>query len=250
MSFLKTVKDYLSSRKHPEVLLRDKLADYGITVIQDERLKDRIEAMEFLHEFVETPIDWDYKVEEHKDKDGKVIKKARWMPPTHKLSPEEKIEKLNVKTHVIDRLMRKISIPYGRGGTMTWYGEAMKGWEKLYALAQEIISNIKNRMVEAEIYSKIFKKLENTDQTIKLSNKPIINKEDLVHKLEAFLIVEVYRYALWVSDVSYYESDVTPAPSIVVQQMTSERGGGPGKQQDEAGLRMLIRDELERARRR
>jgi hypothetical protein len=131
--------------------------------------------------------------------------KTKSMP----LKPDEQIELMATSLNRIDHLLKKVAIPFGRGGTEDWYGQAMLGWEKLLAFARNYCG-VSLSMV-------------------KRPEEEHVDRLDLVRKLRGFLIVEVLRYAQWIEDVSYYADDISKRTVITIQQpiIPGAGGGGP-----------------------
>lgn len=128
---------------------------------------------------------------------------------TSPLKPDKQIEQMASSLNKIDHTLKKVAIPFGRGGTEDWYGQAMLGWEKLLAIARNYCS-VSLSMV-------------------KRPEEEHVDRLDLVRKLRGFLVVEVLRYAQWIEDVSYYADDVSKRTVITIQQpvMPGLGGGGP-----------------------
>jgi len=122
------------------------------------------------------------------------------------MKPEKTVEEIWRKNHLIDLKMRQASIPFGRAGDIEWYRDAMLGWERLFALGKLTIQSVK----------KIVK-----------SKEPLgfIDKEDIVDNLEDYLIIEVWLYALFITDVSYFDRDMPQGYLITLQQTVAGHTG-------------------------
>lgn len=125
--------------------------------------------------------------------------------------PEKKVKRLWERNHLVDLKMREASIPYGRAGDIELYREAMLGWETLFALGKLAIKRVKE--------------IVNSKETL-----AFINKEDIVDNLEDFLIIEVWRYALFITDSSYFNRDVPHGYLITLQQAIQGHGYPPQPQ--------------------
>lgn len=173
---------------------RQQLEKLGVSIQRSDELEVRVSKIKELHDLVKTRLD-----------DIEVPKGA------DPLTAEEKVTELWKKDHKIDVLIRQASVPWGRGGDVGWYREAMLGWENLHGYGVLMIKSVQKILVAEE----------------KLS---FINKEDLMANLEDFLVVEIWLYALFITDVSYFEKDVSPAYLITLQQQVQGGYGVPATQ--------------------
>jgi hypothetical protein len=172
--------DRWKRRKKEEASRREDLQQLGILVTGSDELETRIERRkEILKEI-------------------KAFENVEVDEEGNRIEPTKAVEVMLTELNKIDDLLKEISVPWGRGGTTDWYGKAMLGWEGLVS---------KGRNIVLACYD-----------LAKKSEEKYLRKIELVRKLKGFLIVEVLRYAQYISDVSYYESDVTAKYNIVLSQ--------------------------------
>lgn len=111
------------------------------------------------------------------------------------LSPEKQIRKILQTIDEIDNLLKECAIPWGRGGSVDWYRQAMSGWEALLA-------KVKNDVL---ICYHIIKKKKN-----------LAEKWSILPKLRIYLNAVLIRYAQFIEDASYMAEDITPKYNVVV----------------------------------
>ena len=211
----------------------------GIKVLSDKKLENRTELVNSLHIEFERPI------EEVLQDDYKI--------PLEAQTPFDRLKVMRDRLLLLNRLMKLISVPYGRGGSESVYREIMFGWELLYSIASDIIDTCENIIKSTEVerrgtaeatiitesdYEKMALKLfeimqggmiqfhEAFNQVMGMNDKNSssstlftlkINIEELLRKLESFLKIEVYMYGFLVMDSSYFREDVAPAYATVIE---------------------------------
>jgi len=212
----------------------------GIKVLSDKKLENRTELVNSLHIEFERPI------EEVLQDDYKI--------PLEAQTPFDRLKVMRDRLLLLNRLMKLISVPYGRGGSESVYREIMFGWELLYSIASDTIDTCENIIKSTEVERRetaqaiivteadLTGKMMNLFETIKnggtvqisnvvndimgMNNKngssPTlftlkINIEELLRKLESFLKIEVYMYGFLVMDSSYFREDVAPAYATVIE---------------------------------
>lgn len=179
--------DFLKGKKGEEVRKKE-LAQAGLLVASSDELEKRIERRrEFFEELTAFQ-------EEDIDGTGKLLK------------PDKSLLEMSRQLTKIDHLLKEVSVPWGRGGSEPKYGTAMLGWEGLLSKAKNII-----RICYREITKK---------------NGEYLDKVDLVHKLKGFLIVEVLKYAQFIEDRSWYDSDVSAKYNLILPMVQSQRSTG------------------------
>lgn len=202
--------------------VEERISRLGIDVVSDRKLADRIQLINLLHDTIEAPI-----------------------------KADNVLERLNVvrdRLQSVNRGLKVVSVPYGRAGDNNMYREAMRGWERLYSVAMDVISTVEQMIqsasnsetVEAAVLdpevaeqqinvllekgnvqaSQIVRELTEKSRTENfLVTTFKINVEELERKTESFLQIEVYPYAFLIMDVSYYSKDVAPAYTTVIQTL-------------------------------
>lgn len=166
-----------------------RLEKLGWFVSRSDELEKRTDQIEDLHNIVKTRME-----------DKELLEKVT-------LSHEDKINELWKKAYQIDIIIRKVAVPYGRGGENAWFREAMLGWEELHAYGVIMIKSVKQILEKG-------------------TDLQFINKDDLITNLEDFLVMEIWLYALFITDVTYFERDVSPAYLITLEQQI-QKGYGP-----------------------
>ena len=179
---LRAMYDTLFGKKKKEGEIsdqREKLAQLGVIVTNDDKLKERIRDMDSLQNYVQIPITG--------------------------ITAEDKMDGLSEKLFEIDRRVRKVAIPYCRAGTEPKYASMLKGWEKLLQLGIDLITYTKTSMtVRASDDIRSYPELDS------------VNQEGIYRKLEACINMEVIRYALLITDMGYFGRDVSPAFTLVI----------------------------------
>lgn len=168
----------------------EQLEKLGISVQRSDELEKRVTKINELHALIRT------RLEAKEIEEGMI------------LSDEEKLWELWKKDHKIDLLMREASVPWGRAGDVDWYREVMLGWELLHAYGKVMIKGVHRILATGEERELMF-----------------IDKKDLLANLEDFLIVEVWLYALYITDASYFREDISPAYLITLQQQVAGHSG-------------------------
>jgi len=188
-------------RKEGEETRREELAYLGYYVGTSDELKDRVKEREKFYKDL-----------------------SEFRVATESEDAKEEIKNMGEKLDEIDRLLKRVSVPWGRGGTESWYGKAMLGWEGLISKARTYIS-VCHRLASD-------------------SERKLVAKKDLAHKLRSFLVVEVLKYASWIEDVSWFGSDVTSKFTIVLQQPQAvPYGRGPTPQPGSLPFPVIKKDE-------
>lgn len=179
--------DWRKTQKGEEARKKE-LAQAGLLVASSDELEKRIERRkEFFEELTAFQ-------EEDIDGTGAL------------LTPGKALLQMSCQLTKIDHLLKEVSVPWGRGGSETKYGAAMLGWEGLLSKAKNII-----RICYREITKK---------------NGEEMDKADLVHKLKGFLIVEVLKYAQFIEDRSWYDSDVSAKYNLILPMVQAQRPTG------------------------
>ena len=200
--------------------VEERISRLGIDVVSDRKLSNRIQLINTLHDIIEAPIEVDNVL--------------------------ERLAIMRERLQAVNRGLKVVSVPYGRAGDNDMYREAMRGWERLYSVAMDVINTVEQMIqsasnsetVETAVLdpevaeqqinvllekgnvqaSQIVQKLTEKSRTENfLVTTFKINVEELERKLESFLQVEVYPYAFLIMDVSYYSKDVAPAYTTVIQ---------------------------------
>ena len=217
---LKESLSKIFKRQSEEENVEERISRLGIDVVSDRKLSKRIELINSLHDAIEAPIEAD-----------NVLKRLAIV--------RERLQAVN-------RGLKVVSVPYGRAGDNDMYREAMRGWERLYSIAMDVISTVEQMIqsasnsetVETAVLDpevaeqqinvllqkgnvqagQIVRKLTEISRTENfLVTTFKINVEELERKTESFLQIEVYPYAFLIMDVSYYNKDVAPAYTTVIQ---------------------------------
>jgi len=179
--------DFLKAKKGEEIRKKE-LAQAGLLVASSDELDKRIEQRRVFFKELKAFQ------EEDMDDNGGLFK------------PDKTLLEMSRQLTKIDHLLKEVSVPWGRGGSETKYGRAMLGWEGLLSKAKNII-----RICYREIMQE---------------DGEYMDKVDLVHKLKGFLIVEVLKYVEYISDVSFYDSDVTAKYNLVLPMVQAQRSTG------------------------
>jgi hypothetical protein len=116
--------------------------------------------------------------------------------------PKEQIDYMLTQMTNIDKIIKETSVPYGTGGSENWYGEAMLGWEELFALSKLTCHTCARMVAKTEKY----------------------DAADILVKLRDFLIVEIIPWAQWIEDVSWYKTDKPTGYTIVLPTMPQQYG--------------------------
>jgi len=176
--------------------LRDKMEELGIRVISDERLMKRIEILAELHE--------------------DILKEAEGE------TPEEKLEKLIDKLEQADNILRKVAVPWGRGGDRKWFAEFMKHYEKLISLARVHLTCVRDLLRAREVEeSEEVDRAPDAWRRVKPRTsvyRRLVDKSELVRLTENYLKQEIYPYLLFLIDVSFLEMDVLPSWTIAMRK--------------------------------
>jgi len=218
MSLSKKFKSFFK-KKEKEKSVEETLSKLGIDVVSDKKLEERIRLINDLHELIESPILSD--------------------------DPLERIGELRDRLQWVNRTLKIVAVPYGRAGEQLTYRQAMQGWEILYSVAMDIINTVE-AMVKAagelEQYETVVLNSEEAEKQVQalLNNGNAdaeeivdalmeaeeheffatafkINVRELERKLESFLQIEVFPYAFLIMDISYYDKDVAPSYTTIVQ---------------------------------
>ena len=219
---------------------QEEISQLGLKILSDRKLDERTRLINMLHEEFDKPV----------DEVLKILKKDK------EVTPLDYVKVLRDRLQVMNRLMKIVSVPYGRAGRNEAFREAIQGWEMLYGLTIDIIDTVENviksamqeqqeeRTVEAtvltetELASKIEKMISKVKSGEKVETQTLlkeltgetenvtlltlkINIEELLRKLESFMRVEVYPYGFMIMDASYFPEDVAPAYATVIQEYVS-----------------------------
>lgn len=243
---LKEAFSKIFKSQEKEKTVEQRLSKLGIDVVSDRKLEQRIRLTDLLHDELEKPIETE--------------------------DPLERIEILRDRLQTVNRALKVISVPYGRAGDFDRFRFAMMGWESLYSVSMDIINTvegmIKNVLTGQEQMENSVLNVEEAEKTVeqllnngKANSKQIVqallnnsrqetyyarflkmNVAELERKLESFLQVEVFPYAFLIADVSYYDRDVAPSYTTIVQSygpyekivpMGFEKGLEPKKEEEE-----------------
>jgi len=183
MSFLKSF-----FKKKEERSIRSDFEKLGLTVISDERLRERLASYKELYDYIQkhTGIAI-FDIED---------------------SPEKKLKKLNDFTHKINEIIQIIAIPWLRAGDekVREGGRLIiRGWNKLYSLILDLLTGVDHLLTSmSEKGSAI---------------EPRILKEELIRKTVSFIQKFYVPYALMITGVSFVKEDVSPAWSVVIQSL-------------------------------
>ena len=221
MGLSKKFKSFFK-KKEEEKSVEESLSKLGIDVVSDKKLEERIRLINDLHELIESPILSD--------------------------EPLERIAELRDRLQWVNRTLKIVAVPYGRAGEQLTYRQAMQGWEILYSVAMDIINTVE-AMVKAASQQEQFEiAMLDSEQAVKQVQELLdngnadaeeivdsltenseeqvqeffattfkIDVRELERKLESFLQIEVFPYAFLIMDISYYDKDVAPSYTTIVQ---------------------------------
>ena len=222
MSLSKKFKSFFK-KKEEKKSVEETLSKLGIDVVSDKKLEDRIRLINDLHDLIESPILSD--------------------------NPLERIGELRDRLQWVNRTLKVVAVPYGRAGEQLTYRQAMQGWETLYSVAMDIINTVeamvkaageleqfKATVLDSEQAEKQIQALLNNgnanaeeivDALMEAEEQEFfatafkINVRELERKLESFLQIEVFPYAFLIMDISYYDKDVAPSYTTIIQNLAA-----------------------------
>jgi len=225
MSLSRKFKSFFK-KKEEEKSVEESLSKLGIDVVSDKKLEERIRLINDLHELIESPILSD--------------------------EPLERIAELRDRLQWVNRTLKIVAVPYGRAGEQLTYRQAMQGWEILYSVAMDIINTVEAMvkaasqqeqgqfevaMLDSEQAVKQVQELldngnadaeeivdsltENSEEQEFFATTFKIDVRELERKLESFLQIEVFPYAFLIMDISYYDKDVAPSYTTIVQNLAA-----------------------------
>jgi hypothetical protein len=182
LSFLRGL---FGKKKEEERSIRKDFEKLGLTVISDERLRERLENYKKLYDY---------------------IQKHSGVVPFGDATPEEKLNKLNDFVHNVNTTIQSLAIPWLRAGDekVREGGRLIvRGWSRLYTLILDMLTTSKHLL--ATIGEK--------ERTI----EPTLLKEELIRKLISFIQKFYIPYALMIAGASWLREDVSPSWNVVVQ---------------------------------
>jgi len=128
------IRDWLSRRR---AINMAEISDFGIKVMADEKLKERLQII----------IDLYIKTEK---------KKLDMEVALH-----DKVDKLRSRLIEINAALKLASIPYGRAGEKGAYAQMCLGWEQLYHRSLEIIDIVDATLETVDVdQNELVRKLE------------------------------------------------------------------------------------------
>jgi len=216
---------------------QEEIGRLGLKILSDKKLDERTRLVNMLHEEFDKPV----------DEVLKVLKKGE------EATPLDYVKVLRDRLQVMNRLMKIVSVPYGRAGRNEAFREALQAWEILYGLTVDMIDTVENviksamqeqqeeRTVEAtvltetELASRIERMISKVKSGEKVETQTLleeltsetenvtlltlkINIGELLRKLESFMKVEVYPFGFMIMNSSYFPEDVAPAYATVIQE--------------------------------
>lgn len=167
----------------------DQLGALGITLLQDKKLAQRLEAVQSLFDDLEAKITTD--------------------------EPLAYIAELNRRLDMLNRAIHSLASPYYRSGSNANFRQMMEGWTLWHSLAKTWISSIEDRIRTVYVTN---------GQKQDLPNIASIDIETLVRRLHSVLVMHVFQDGLLVLAESYLAEDVGPSTATVVQ--TAGQHGG------------------------
>jgi hypothetical protein len=185
LSFLRSI----FGKKKDERSVREDFERLGLTVISDERLRERLEGYKKLYDY---------------------IQKHSGVVPFEDATPEDKLNKLNDFVHNVNTMIQSLAIPWLRAGDekVREGGRLIvRGWSRLYTLILDMLTTSKHLL--ATIGEK--------ERTI----EPTLLKEELIRKLISFIQKFYVPYALMIAGASWLREDVSPSWNVVVQAIPS-----------------------------
>lgn len=195
--------------------IEKRISKLGIDVVNDRKLSDRIDLIQAMHNTIEEPIT--------------------------ETEPELRLATNRKRLLEINRALKVSAVPYGRAGEQDRYREAMHGWEILYSLSTDIMNTVESMLEDAKKESNqpleksdpklisvlgkdTYEKLQEWKKST-LHKFSAVNMQEVERKFESFLMVEVYPYALYIMDASYWDKDVAPNYTTVIQQWPASQKG-------------------------
>lgn len=149
---------------------------------------------------------------------------------------QQTLESIEDVTHKINNLLHQVAIPFGRAGDRYYYAEAMKGWSTLYTRMVDLIQaekmlDSKKWELEPEgmtmtAQGGFAKRVRHMLGVSEESETMIValamrrDQMELIGKVFHFFTTVYLRYALLIAEISWYNEDVHPSWSTVIQNPT------------------------------
>jgi len=187
------IKKFSGKSDLPKKTPQEKLEEYGIQTLSDEKLEHRIALMIDLEKEISAPIE------------------------TADLKNYVKI--LKERTDKLNYGIMQIAAPYARAGTEIDYARKVRGWTQMYAIANHWIHQA-NLMLPQKAEDK-----EKKDNIVKKVEMQHGNIEVLIQMLHDNLEKFIWKDGFFLLGVCFKDPDVSPRVATVIQTMTAQRPG-------------------------
>ena len=195
------IKDWLqqkfSGKKNvPDDTTEQSLNNFGIQILSDRKLEERIALLIELETEVAKPI--------------------------QETDLLEYLAKLKSKTELLNHGIFQIALPYARSGTSPEFARKLRGWTQMYAQALSWILHYEQMVPKA---------MEDTNEEQRRGNSDSDygTVEVQIHMMHDNIQKYVWKDAFYFLGDCFMDDDVAPRAAAVIQSMMPMMGGGGGE---------------------
>ena len=177
-----------------------KLGDTSVSILQDQKLAERIQVLDILMFAMNKAIPDD-------------------------VPPKARVKILKDRLDLLDQAIQMIAAPYARAGNYPRYSKLLHGWNVTYSVGSSWITRVGMYFTANDVDPKNInlKNNLNDDNSRSLSDNSIV-----VYDLQLALIQHIFPDAKDVLGYCFKDEDVAVKAVTVVQNMMPQQGFGSG----------------------
>ena len=208
MGFIQKIKETFGGTKQ-EKPVEKSLEGLGISVLQDKKLKEKLDTLQELFDELESEIT--------------------------EPDPLKYVGKLHDRLKMLNRAIHSLAFPNYRAGTITLFRELLEGWVLWNSLAEYWLNAVEDR-ITAITEPEPGKEKEKTQQKPVALNKEVENTMrkllqvtaidvwTLVRRLHTVFQMHVFQDGQLVLAESYLREDVAPSHATIIKTVGTRTG--------------------------
>lgn len=180
--------------------IEQSLEKWGLKVIADKKLHDRLAALQVFFDELDADITED--------------------------TPLEYLGELKTRQEKLNRAIHSLAVPYYRAGSSAQFRELMEGWQLWHSLALYWLNAIEDRITGIQEDHNGHNGTEDKANTalLPLLKVTTIDIETLVRRIHTVLQLHVWQDGQLVMAESYQNLDVSGSGATIIKTMTTGYG--------------------------